>query len=71
MATIKLDDFAYFWVFSSSQTRGSGAGAPDMGHVIHQNDRLVKPYKTHKRNIDKMHFCYHGDHKTGRFGLFF
>ena len=42
-----------------------------MGHVIHQNDCLVKPYQIHKRNIDKKHFCYHGDHKTGRFGLFF
>ena len=28
MATIKLDDFAYFWVFLGSQTRGSGAEPP-------------------------------------------
>ena len=73
MATIKLsifDDFVYFWVFSGSQTRGSGAGAPDMDHVIQQNDYLVKPYQDNKRNIVKKHFCHHGNHKTGRFGLF-
>ena len=41
-----------------------------MGQVIHQNDRLVKPYQDHKKNVDKNIFCYHGNHKTGRFCLF-
>ena len=47
MVTIKLsilDDFGYFRGFSLVHTRGSGAGAPDMGHVIHQSDRLFNPY---------------------------
>ncbi len=41
-----------------------------MGQVIHQNDRLVKPYQEHKKNVDKTIFCSHGNHKTGRFRLF-
>ena len=47
MATIKLyifDDFLYFLGFSRFHSRGSGAGAPDMVHAIHQNDHLVNPY---------------------------
>ena len=50
--------------------QGFGAGAPDMDHVIQQNDYLVKPYQDNKRNIVKKHFCHHGNHKTGRFRLF-
>ena len=49
MATIKLDDLAYFLVFSVSQTKSSGAWAPDMGHVMHQNESLVKPYLDQKK----------------------
>ena len=46
MATIKgliLDNFAYFGVFSGSQTRDLGLEVPNMGHVIYQNDSLVNP----------------------------
>ena len=70
MATIKLNDLAYFLVFSGSKTRSSGAWASNMGHVIHQNDRLVKAYLDRKKKLDKNNFGYHGNHKTGRFCLF-
>ena len=47
MATIKgliLDDFAYFGVFSGSQTRDLGLEVPNKGHVMNHNDSLVNPY---------------------------
>ena len=56
MATIKLDDFAYFWVFSGSHIRVVGAGVTDMSHVIHQNDSLVKAYRDHKKTLTKSLF---------------
>ena len=70
MTTIKLDDLAYFLIFSGSKTRSLGAWAPDMGHVMHQNDSLVKPYLDQKKKVDKNNYGYHGNHKTGRFRLF-
>ena len=70
METTKLEDCVHFWVFPESHTRVSGAGAPDMGHVSHQNDILIKPYRDHKKNIDRKHFHFHGTHKTGWFFLF-
>ena len=56
MVTIKLsilDDFGYFRGFSLVHTRGSGAGAPDMGHVIHQSDRLFNPYVNSIKKMKK------------------
>ena len=54
IATLKLDDLAYFLIFCWSQTRGWKADAPDMGHVIHKIDRLINPYRKHNINIDKI-----------------
>ena len=59
MATIKLsifDDFLYFLGFSCFHPRGSGAGAPDMGHVIHQNDHLVNLYHIQEKKLEKIIF---------------
>ena len=67
MATIKLcifDDFLYFLGFSCFQSRASGAVAPDMDHVMHQNDHLVNPYHFQKK---KNNFRYHGNDKTVHF----
>ena len=50
-------DFVYFYGFLGSHSRGSGAGAPNMDHVIHQNDHLVKPYHIQK----KKRFRYQGN----------
>ena len=54
MVTIKLsilDDFGYFPGFSLVHTRGSGAGAPDMGHLIHKSDRLFNTYVNSKKKM--------------------
>ena len=46
-------DLVYFYGFLESHCRGSGAGAPNMDHVIHQNDHLVKPYHIQKIKLEK------------------
>ena len=49
-----------FWMifpifgFSCSHLRGSWAEAPNMGHVIHQNDHLIKLYHIQKKKLKKM-----------------
>ena len=48
MATIKLDDFAYFLVFL--------IGSWNTVHGIHQNERLVKAYQAHKKKTFKKAF---------------
>ena len=73
MATIKLsffDDFLHFLGFSCYYPRGSGAGAPDMGKVMHWNDHLVNPYHFQKKILEKNNFRYHGNHKTVHFWWF-
>ena len=49
-------DLVYFDGFLGSHYRGSGAGAPNMDHVIHQNDHLVKPYHIQKIKLEKNMF---------------
>jgi len=39
-------------------------------HVIHHNDRIVKPYHNQKKNVEKNNFRYHGNHKTVNFWWF-
>ena len=46
-------DLVYFDGFLGSHSRGSGAGAPNMDHLIHQNDHLVKSYHIQKIKIEK------------------
>ena len=61
MATRKLQylfRFLPFLPISNFQTRGSGAGAPSMGHVIHQNDRLIKHYQDEKKIMRKKIILY-------------
>ena len=62
MATIKLVDLAYCLVFSVSQTRSSGAWAPDMGYVMQQNACLVKPYLYHKTGRFRIFLSIFGSH---------
>ena len=74
MATIKLsifDDFLYFLGFSCFHSRGSGAGAPDMGHVIHQNDHLVNPYHIQKKKLEKNIFVTLATPQKCQFGTIF
>ena len=71
MATIKLyifDDFLYFLGFSCFHSMGSGAGAPNMGQVIHRNEHLVNPYHFQKKTNN---FRYHGNPKKCQFGMIF
>ena len=66
----KTGRFGLFFSIFGLQDQEFGSAAPSMGHVIHQNDRLVKAYLDGKKKIDKNNFGYHGNHKTGRFCLF-
>jgi hypothetical protein len=45
--------FGHLWQFWGYLT-----SAPGMGHVIHQNDRLVKPYWDNTKTVDKKHFHF-------------
>ena len=40
--------FPIFWIFLLPP-RGSWAGAPNMGHVIHQNDHIIKLYHEYSK----------------------
>ena len=71
MATIKLDDFAYFGVFSGSHTRVVGEVATDMSYLIHQNDCLVKAYRDHKKTLTKSLFVTMATLKLDDFVDFF
>ena len=71
MATIKLyifDEFLYFLGFSCFHPRGWGAGAPNIGQVIHRNEHLVNPYHFQKKTNN---FRYHGNPKKCQFGMIF
>ena len=48
-----------------------GAGAPDMGHVIHQNYRLVEAYRDHKKKLTKSIFLTMATLKLDDFAYFF
>ena len=67
-------DLVYFDGFLGSHYRDSGAGAPNMDHVIHQNDHLVKPYHIQKKKAWKNVFVTKATPKNvnlGSFGLIF
>ena len=59
----KVSDFGCFKGFSSKCKHG-------IGRVIHQNDRLVRPYQDQKKIFEKIDFGCHGNLKTAFFGIF-
>ena len=52
--SVNLGWFSLFFGFSCSHLRGSWAGAPNMGHVIHQNDHLIKLYHIQKKKLKRI-----------------